>query len=141
MMITGGGTMTAHNKNSPDGNYKHIYGNCQDTPLWRAMLVTVEQALEYDKHNSHLFTCAEGSYFGLSDVQKLAEVLSEDYTAQFGPRLSVEGPAGASMEQPHILTFDFDEGRELCRFDLHDEYVWHESGLARAAYAYKRCCG
>jgi ribosomal protein S18 acetylase RimI-like enzyme len=70
----------------------------------------------------------------------LAELLACDYAAQFGPRLSVEGPSRCSMEKPHILAFDLDQDKELCRFTLPTDYDWHETGLARAATAYRRSC-
>jgi ribosomal protein S18 acetylase RimI-like enzyme len=137
--------------------YKHIYSNCQDSALWRTMLATVEQALSYaeEKGTSEApFVCGNEGWNGglkkikqhgfhfelLHDVQKLADVISEDYAAQLGPRLSVEGPRDCSMEEPHILAFDFDQDNELCRFVLSADRDWHDTGLARAATAYRRCC-
>jgi hypothetical protein len=78
----------------------------------------------------------------LHDVQRLAEVLNEDYTAQFGPRLSVRGPADVLMECPHILAFCFDDAEAdiPCRFGLPPDFEWRDSGLARAASAYQRTC-
>jgi ribosomal protein S18 acetylase RimI-like enzyme len=138
--------------------YKHIYGGCQDTTLWRALLATTKLALNYAEEKDtpdHSFVCDDegwngglqkikqhGFHFGLlHDVQRLAELLTEDYAAQLGPRLSVEGPQNCSMEEPHILTFDFDQDNELCQFGLPPYRDWHNTGLAHAATAYRRCCG
>jgi ribosomal protein S18 acetylase RimI-like enzyme len=121
------------------------------------MLTTVEQALNYVKEKGnpdHSFVCdnwnggldkikQHGLHFELlHDVQQLAETLSEDYAAQFGPRLYVEGPQRCSMEDPHILVFGFDDDLDLyCRFHLPSDFEWYNIGLARAATAYRRCCG
>src|SRR6516165_5816564 len=101
--------------------YARIYSNCQDSLLFRTMLAVVKQALSYAQergHVEHSFICDNERWGGLNrvkqfglhsellhDIQRLGEVLNEDYAAQFGPRLSVKGPADASMECPHILTF------------------------------------
>lgn len=141
--------------------YKHIYGKCQQSLLFRTMLTTVEQALEYAKQKGNdeidnPFACANEWWSGgldkikqhgmrfelLRDVLQLADVLRDDYTAQFGPRLSVEGPVGASMECPHILTFNFDgDYIPLCDFELPPYLEWNDSALERASIAYKRACG
>lgn len=142
-------------------DYKKIYGNCQESLLFRSMLEIVEQALAYDvktKRTGYLGRFASGpnGWFGgldktvehglhfelLQDVQSLARIISEDYAAQFGPRLAVKGPAKVSLSRAHILAFDFDEDRELCRFSLPEHYVdaWHETGFAHAATAYRREC-
>ena len=113
--------------------YEPIYGKCQDSLLFRTMLATVEQELEYGKKKGdpdHPFVCGNEWWSGgldkirqnslhfelLHDVLRLADVISEDYAAQFGPRLTVKGPARASMKCPHILALCFDDYRpELCR--------------------------
>ena len=135
--------------------YARIYGSCQDSLLFRTMLAVVKQALSYAQergHVEHSFICDNERWGGLNrvkqfglhsellhDIQRLGEVLNEDYAAQFGPRLSVKGPADASMECPHILTFGFDDDLDLyCRFSLSPDFEWRDSGLARAAIAYQR---
>jgi ribosomal protein S18 acetylase RimI-like enzyme len=144
-------------RKAQDDIYKHIYSNCQVSPLWRTMLATVEQALNYAEERAsptiRSFAAEKDGTGGLDkikqhgfhfellhDVQQLAELLTEDYAAQFGPRLSVKGPQHSSMEKPHILAFDFDQGEELCQFTLPADHDWHDTGFARAATAYRRCC-
>jgi hypothetical protein len=139
-------------------DYKKIYGDCQDSLLFRTMTETVKGALEYDAKTRKAkgrFACdvdhwnvdglnsviKRGFHFDLlRDVQSLAQIISDDYAAQFGPRLDVNGPKKVSFDRAHILAFDFDEDRDLCRFSLPDYDAWHETGFAHAATAYRREC-
>jgi ribosomal protein S18 acetylase RimI-like enzyme len=136
--------------------YQRIYDKCQDTALFRTMLTVVQTALDYAEKKGdpdHPFVCGNEFWSGgldkikehgmhfdlLHDVRQLAETLSKDYAAQFGPCLSVEGPARASMKEPHILAFGFDDDLpKLCPFALPSGLEWNDSGLEQAASAYRR---
>lgn len=134
-----------------DDDYQKIYGGCQESLLFRTMLATTKQAIKYNPDRLHLeerwgddsldTIKKQGLHHELLRcVQLLTDIINEDYATQFGPHLSLIGKANVAFECAHILAFDFDQGRNLCEFRLPDEYVWHETGFAHAATAYRREC-
>jgi hypothetical protein len=136
----------------PRDIYERIYNGCQNTTLWHTMRAVVEQAAAYTgssqrRHYQLLcnfkdfdVTVERGLHHELlHDIQQLAVILEEDYAAQFGPQLSLEGPPRCSMTRSHILAFNFDAGETLCRFEL-PTAEFSDTGLYRAAAAYRRAC-
>ena len=134
------------------------YKDCQTTALFRLMVEIVKTGLPYAKERGCYLTAntdgalscslADMQKFGyhsvlLDDVRQIMKTIEDDYVAQFGPRLTTIGPENARTHG-RILTYNFDQPDKQYRGTFKPvEYAdmkWHDTALAKAALAYKRCC-
>jgi ribosomal protein S18 acetylase RimI-like enzyme len=138
-------------------DFRRIYQDCQSHPLFQAMLAMVDQGKPYTKtRNKDLYLYADDTLFNpgglkhiqkfglhfelLSDIESIKLAMNEDYDSEFGPRLATVGPGNISLTRSYILDFNCDAELFMGKFKLQEFDDWDDTGLARAARAYRREC-